>query len=217
MRVCYQPRYHEYYLIFKLFELIVLLDRKKPFDILRIKYGRKPYQVIQEEGQNPHSFFNVSHCSLGSLFVRNGRDDLSGVKLFQSIPEPDKVTIPAAYAPSLPICLDLKLQEARGSESHESSGELSFRTKQQISYLLTSQQIFMISSGVYLLTMRMHLLMDSNYSSTTGMLQSFCIFSDLRRRLTIVSLQFCVRSRIGMWRGCLHYQHFQLCCFPFLK
>jgi hypothetical protein len=41
-----------------------------------------PEEVVEEIRENSHSFFNLPSTSLGSLFVRNWRDDLRREKLF---------------------------------------------------------------------------------------------------------------------------------------
>lgn len=58
-----------------------------------------PEEVVEEIGENSHSFFNLSSTSLGSLFVRNWRDDLRREKLFEGVSEPNKIAISPPHAP----------------------------------------------------------------------------------------------------------------------
>lgn len=113
-----------FYLLLELLELATVLDRQEALNVPRVENGGHFDQIIKEKRQNPHSFLDMSDCSFGGFLAGNGRNDLRGEKLPECGSKPNEIAVSPADAPPQRLRADLELQEAGGSEAHQTATEL---------------------------------------------------------------------------------------------
>ena len=64
-----------------------------------ICYLRYFDEIVEKVSEDAHSFLYLAGGTLGGLLVRNGRYDQRWVKLFESVTEPDKITVSSTDIP----------------------------------------------------------------------------------------------------------------------
>lgn len=133
-----------------------------------ICYLRYFDEIVEKVSEDAHSFLYLTGGTLGGLLVGNGRYDQRWVKLFESVTEPDKITVSSTDIPIDSWGGDHKLKKAGSSNPKDPSRILPLWATSYQYYLVTSHLILAMIYAGCLGSIFMHLKVLSNYYSIRG-------------------------------------------------